>query len=64
MDFNSVLGQPDKLKTQVRKAKNIMLPTKVKQLSKGFKSVHAWGFFSVALKNDGTVMSWGTNNRG
>ena len=40
-----------------------MLPTKPK-VHKNFKSVHLFGNFSYAIKDNGDVYSWGDNARG
>ena len=40
-----------------------MLPAKLKNC-RGFKSVDLFGFYSVAVKENGTVYAWGRNRKG
>ena len=40
-----------------------MLPTKVKKVA-NVASVHLFANYSVAVKTDGSVWTWGSNSRG
>ena len=42
---------------------HVMLPTKLKNC-RGFTQVDLFGFYSVALKSNGTVYAWGKNRKG
>ena len=42
---------------------HVMIPAKLKNC-RGFTQVDLFGFFSVALKKDGTVYVWGKNRKG
>ena len=43
--------------------RHVIVPTKLKGMT-GFISCSSFGEFSMALKKDGTVFTWGTNSRG
>ena len=40
------------------------VPTKIKGGPSSVKAVSAWSEFCMALKEDGTVYTWGANSRG
>ena len=42
---------------------HVMLPTKLKN-GRGFTSVDLFGFYSLAVKENGTVYAWGRNRKG